>query len=272
MSDALEILLTNDDGIHSTGIRALYEALSERANANVTVVAPADDQSACGRSISHEVDVDEHELGYAVHGTPADCVVAGLAELGPFPDLVVAGCNKGANLGEYVLGRSGTISAAVEAAFFDVPAIATSMYVPVDDDPLDEVDLSTDDYAEATRVTTYLANHALESGVFEHAAYLNVNVPLADPEAEPAPIEITRPSQRYEMDAEREGDRVHLRDRIWESMDPETIPDPEGTDRRAVAEGRISVSPLTAPHSTNHHETLEALAERYPESLEAADR
>lgn len=270
MSDALEILLTNDDGIHSTGLRALYDALSEHAN--VTVVAPANDQSACGRSISHEVDVDEHDLGYAVHGTPADCVVAGLAELGPFPDLVVAGCNKGANLGEYVLGRSGTISAAVEAAFFDVPAIATSMYVPVEDDPLDAIDLSPADYAEATRVTTFLAEHALEAGVFEHAAYLNVNVPVADPEGEPAPVEITRPSQRYEMDAEREGDQVHLHDRIWESMDPETIPDPEGTDRRAVAEGRISVSPLTAPHSTNHHETLEALAERYHEALETADR
>jgi len=92
MSDDLEILLTNDDGIDSTGIRALYDALSEHAN--VTVVAPADDRSACGRSLSHEVEVDDHELGYAVYGTPADCVVAGLAELGPFPDLVVAGCNK----------------------------------------------------------------------------------------------------------------------------------------------------------------------------------
>ncbi|WP_049923045.1 5'/3'-nucleotidase SurE [Halopiger djelfimassiliensis] len=263
MSDALEILLTNDDGIDSTGIRALHDALSEHAN--VTVVAPASDQSACGRSISHEVDVHDHELGFAVEGTPADCVVAGLAELGPVPDLVVAGCNKGANLGEYVLGRSGTISAAVEAAFFDVPAIATSMYVPVDDAPLDEVDLSTDDYAEATRVTSYLAEHALEAGVFDHAAYLNVNVPVSD--GEPASMEITRPSKRYEMDAERKGDRVHLHDRVWESMAPDTLPDPEGTDRRAVVEGRISVSPLTAPHTTNHHEALDALAETYDETV-----
>ncbi|AEH37456.1 5'/3'-nucleotidase SurE [Halopiger xanaduensis] len=267
MSDALEILLTNDDGIHSTGIRALYDALSERGN--VTVVAPATDQSACGRSMSHEVDVETHELGYALHGTPSDCVVAGLAELGPDPDIVVAGCNKGANLGEYVLGRSGTISAAVEAAFFDVPAIATSMYVPAPGDgaSLEAVDLEPADYAEATRITSFLVEHALETDVFEHAAYLNVNVPVADSEGEPAPVEITRPSQRYEMDAERDGERVHLHDRVWESMDPEEIPDPEGTDRRAVAEGRISVSPLTAPHSTNHHETLEDLADRYAESV-----
>ncbi|THE66046.1 5'/3'-nucleotidase SurE [Salinadaptatus halalkaliphilus] len=263
MNDSLEILLTNDDGIGSTGIRVLYDALDEHAN--VTVVAPATDQSACGRSISHSVEVSEHELGYAVHGTPADCVVAGLAELGPFPDLVVSGCNEGANLGEYVLGRSGTVSAAVEAAFFDVPAIATSMYVPVEDGPLSAIDLTGENFADATRVTTFLAEHALEAGVFDHAAYLNVNVPIAD--GEPAPIEITRPSKRYEMDAERDGDTVQLQDRIWESMDPETIPDPDGTDRRAVSEGRISVSPLTAPHPTNHHKTLEALADTYAESV-----
>ena len=268
MSDSLEILLTNDDGIDSTGIRALYDALSEHAN--VTVVAPANDHSACGRSISHEVDVSEHELGYAVHGTPADCVVAGLAELGPFPDLVVSGCNEGANLGEYVLGRSGTVSAAVEAAFFDVPAIATSMYVPVDGTPLSEIEFTTDDFADATRITSFLADRAISAGVFDHAAYLNVNVPLAD--GDPAPVEITHPSKRYEMDAERNGDAVRLKDRVWESMDPDVIPDPNGTDRRAVVEGRISVSPLTAPHSTNHHDTLEELAATYGETVGVADR
>ena len=268
MSDSLEILLTNDDGIDSTGLRALHDALAERGN--VTVVAPASDQSACGRSISHEVDVEERDLGYAVDGTPSDCVVAGLAELGPDPDIVVAGCNKGANLGEYVLGRSGTISAAVEAAFFDVPAIATSMYVPVDDTPLSEIDLSPDDYAEATRITSYLVDNALEAGVFEHAAYLNVNVPPAD--GDPAPVEITEPSKRYEMDAVRNGDRIHLEDRIWDEMDPETLPDPDGTDRRAVVEGHISVSPLTAPHTTNHHEVLAALAESYHEAIDATGR
>jgi 5'-nucleotidase len=268
MSDLPEILLTNDDGIDSTGIRALHDALTEHAN--VTVVAPADDQSACGRAISHEVDVYEHELGYAVEGTPADCVVAGLAELGPEPDLVVAGCNKGANLGEYVLGRSGTISAAVEAAFFDVPAIATSLYVPVDETPFHEISTEATDYEEAARVTTYLVDHALDTPLFEDNAYLNVNVPL--PGMEPAPIEITQPSKRYEMDADRDGDVIHLTDRVWDSLDPETLPDPDGTDRRAVVEGRISVSPLAAPHTTNHHDILDSLAEGYIEHVGAPGR
>ncbi|WP_207590658.1 5'/3'-nucleotidase SurE [Halomontanus rarus] len=275
MSDALEILLTNDDGIDSTGIRVLYDALSEIAN--VTVVAPADDQSAVGRSISHEVDVVDHDLGYAVVGTPSDCVVAGLGALGPFPDLVVSGCNRGANLGEYVLGRSGTISAAVEAAFFDVPAIATSLYVPAGDLALADVETGPGDYAEATRATKFLAEHALDAGVFEEASYLNVNAPLPrESEGEgggegrstdPAPLEITRPSKRYEMDASHEGDRVVLHDRVWEEMDAEAIPDPDGTDRRAVVEGRVSVSPLTAPHTTHHHDALDGLVETYLEAV-----
>lgn len=268
MSNSLEILLTNDDGIDSNGIHALYEALSTVGN--VTVVAPASDQSAVGRAISSTADVYEHELGYALDGTPADCVVAGLSTLGPDPDLVVSGCNRGANLGEYALGRSGTISAAVEASFFDVPAIASSLYVPIGSKPIGEVELDPSEYDEAARVTTFLAEHALEASVFEDAGFLNVNVPLTD--ERPIPVEITRPSKRYDMDAETDGNRVVLRDRIWETMDPETIPDPQGTDRRAVVEGRISISPLASPHVTNHHETLEWLVKRYEQLTQETDQ
>jgi 5'-nucleotidase len=260
--DALRILLTNDDGIHSAGFRALYGALSEFAD--VTAVAPAADQSAVGRQLSSRVEVETHDLGFVVEGTPADCVVAGLEVLCPNVDLVVAGCNKGANLGEYVLGRSGTISAAVEATFFDTPAVAVSLYVP-GDEPGDWREQAEDpaDYAEATRATTYLARHALGAGVFEGADYLNVNAPMPAGDGEAAPLEITRPSEVYDMRASRNGRHIHLEDNVWERMREDTIDDPEGTDRRAVVEGRVSVSPLTAPHTTEHHEALDALAETY---------
>jgi 5'-nucleotidase len=89
------------------------------------------------------------------------------------------------------------------------------------------------------------------------------------PDGDSASIEVTRPSHRYEMDASHDGDAVVLHDRVWEQMSAADIPDPEGTDRRAVVEGRISVSPLTAPHSTNHHRTLDALAEAYPDAWNA---
>ncbi|WP_254862188.1 5'/3'-nucleotidase SurE [Halovivax gelatinilyticus] len=262
MDDRLSILLTNDDGYGEPGIVAMGEELSQIAD--VTVVAPATDQSACGRAISNEVTVDERDDGYAITGTPADCVVAGLSEFAPDPDLVVAGCNEGANLGAYVLGRSGTISAAVEAAFFDVPAIATSMYVPVGDLAFEDVETTPADFAEATRATRYLVEHALSAGVFEDASYLNVNVPM-NGGREP-PMVVTRPSKRYEMDATRNGSTITVEDGVWETMDPETIPDPPGTDRRAVVEGQVSVSPLVAPHTTGSQAQLEALAEAYPRS------
>ncbi|MFC4550994.1 MULTISPECIES: 5'/3'-nucleotidase SurE [Halorussus] len=272
MSDALEILLTNDDGIDSPGIRALYDALSPVGN--VTTVAPADDQSAVGRAMSYEVDVEDHELGYAVHGTPSDCVVAGLAELGPYPDVVVSGCNEGANLGAHILGRSGTVSAAVEAAFFGVPAIAASLHVPQDQWGRDT---HVEEYEEVAEAVRYLVERVPDSGVFEQAEYLNVNGPLpsesavggaarggdAAHAAERPPMVVTRPSHVYDMDATRGDDgTVTLHDNTWDQME-EGLPDPEGTDRRAVYEGNISVSPLTAPHTTERHEALDELAERY---------
>jgi 5'-nucleotidase len=265
---APEILLTNDDGIDSPGLRALYEALSSVGR--VTAVAPADDQSAVGRSMSTEVTVADHPLGYAVEGTPADAVVAALEALGPAPDIVVSGCNEGANLGAYVLGRSGTVSAAVEAAFFELPAIAVSLYVPVGpDEDFAAVQTERADYAEAVRATRYLVEEAMGDGVFDQADYLNVNAPL--PGDEPAPMEITRPSHVYAMDAVREGDRIRLHDRIWDRMVTGEIDDPPGTDRRAVVEGTVSVSPLTAPHTTEHHEHLDTLAARYPEDASEPD-
>jgi len=258
--DEPRILLTNDDGIDSVGLRMLYDELT--AVGEVTAVAPAEDQSAVGRAISHEVQVREHDLGYAVEGTPADCVVAGVESLVPETDLVVAGCNRGANLGAYVLGRSGTVSAAVEATFFDVPAMAVSMYIPVREDAaFSDIEADGESYHTAADATAYLADHAIDAGVFEQCDYLNVNAPVA--EQGPAPIEITRPSELYRMDAVHDGDAVTLHDRIWEEMAEGTIPDPEGTDRRAVVDGRVSVSPLTAPHTTEHHEALDALAETY---------
>ena len=259
--DEPHVLLTNDDGIDAVGFRALYDALTEFAE--VTAVAPKADRSAVGRAMSHEVEVEEHELGYAIHGTPADCTVVGLEALCPGVDLVVAGCNTGANLGAYVLGRSGTVSAAVEAAFFDVPAIATSLYVPGGDGEWRHAADSPRHYRNATVATAYLVKHAHGAGVFDQAEYLNVNAPIHEEGDNLADLEVTEPSTLYDMRAERDGGRISLTDNVWARMRDDDLPDPQGTDRRAVVEGRVSVSPLTAPHTTRHHEALDALAETY---------
>jgi len=259
--DEPEILLTNDDGIEATGLRRLRDGLS--AVGEVTVVAPADDQSAVGRALSGSVTVRDHELGYEIEGTPADCVVAGLEALVPGADLVVAGCNRGANLGAYNLGRSGTVSAAVEATFFGVPAIAVSLYVPVaENTAYESVDVGTGEYDEAVRAALYLADHGANAGVFEQADYLNVNAPV--PGEATGEMAVTRPSRVHEMAATRDGETVSLVDNIWGMMARGDVPDPEGTDRRAIVEGRVSVSPLTAPHTTEHHEALDGLVEAYP--------
>ncbi|MFB6071531.1 MAG: 5'/3'-nucleotidase SurE [Halobacterium sp.] len=257
MTDQPEILVTNDDGIDSPGIRALADRLADVGN--VTVVAPADNKSATGRAMSSEVRVRERDLGYAIEGTPADCVVAGLEALGPYPDVVVAGVNEGANIGMYVLGRSGTVSAAVEAAFFGVPAIASSLFLTSEDfgEPTQPAD-----YEAAVDATAYLVEHALGTDVFEHADYLNVNAPHPNADATGEMV-VTRPSHGYDMTAERDGETVTLHDRMWDLMDAGEVPDPQGTDRRAVVDGHVSVSPLTAPHTTEHYEALDALAETY---------
>jgi 5'-nucleotidase len=75
---------------------------------------------------------------------------------------------------------------------------------------------------------------------------------------------VTQPSRIHRMDAARDGGTVELKEGIWELMAKGEIPDPEGTDRRAVVDGHVSVSPLTAPHTTEHHEALDGLAEVYP--------
>lgn len=259
MDRELEILLTNDDGIESDGLAAAYNALTDVGD--VTVVAPADDQSMMGRALSTEVGITKHERGFAINGTPADCVVAGIQGLELDPDLVVAGINRGANMGGYVLGRSGTVSAAVEAAFFDIPAIATSLYIPTGEVAFHEVEVARDHYQAAANALGYLASNALEAGIFESADYLNVNAPV--PGEADGSMHITRPSQRYEMSATHNGDSVTLHDRIWDKMNAGEIDEPIETDRGAVMSGVVSVSPLTAPHASIDNEPLQKVVDTF---------
>ena len=263
MSARPRVLLTNDDGVDAVGIRAMYQMLAQTCD--VTVVAPATDQSSVGRQLSWDLDVTQHRWGYEVDGTPADCVVAGLELLCPEVDAVVAGCNKGANLGAYVLGRSGTVSAAVEAAFFEVPAMAVSMYVPGGGEtPWQEQAVDPAVFVEATSTARFLLERPLEELV-PTGGYLNINAPIAsDPGRPTAAMEVTEPSTWYAMTAQSAGDReVRLHDAVWEQMRTAEIHDPAGTDRRAVMEGRVSVSPLSAPHTPEDPDRVASAIDAY---------
>lgn len=128
----MHILLTNDDGIFAPGIAAMYKELA--AIGDVTVAAPAEVMSGAGHSITvreplacSKVDIAGRFSGYSIQGSPADCVKLALMELCEKPvDLVVSGLNDGANVGINVY-YSGTVAAAMEAAFYKIGSVAVSL-------------------------------------------------------------------------------------------------------------------------------------------------
>ncbi len=128
----MKILLTNDDGFYAKGLRILVKQFS--GNHTVTVVAPDRERSAVGHGITlnepiqaTRVTINEKYHGYAVSGTPADCIKLSILELlDSKPDIVISGINPGANVGVNI-NYSGTVSAAKEAALYGIPAIAVSI-------------------------------------------------------------------------------------------------------------------------------------------------
>lgn len=235
----MRILLTNDDGVYAPGLRALRNELKKLGE--VTVVAPATEQSAAGHSITlltpllvQEV-LDEHnqKMGWAVEGRPADCVKLGLLELLPEPpDLVVSGMNAGSNAGINVL-YSGTVAAAIEGAFFQRLSIAISLEY-IKPKPLDfprAGDL-------ARRVIEQILAHKPPAG-----ALFNVNIPSFDR----GPVKGIRVvPQNVAPYLETFDRRVDPRGRVyfWSNpgLDcPESHPD---SDVTVMSEGYITVTPL----------------------------
>ncbi|HEX8389302.1 MAG TPA: 5'/3'-nucleotidase SurE [Sphingomonas sp.] len=124
----MRILLTNDDGIHAPGL-AVLERIARTLTDDVWIVAPAEEQSGTGRALTITKPVRVRrfdERRFAVGGTPTDAVMMALAKLvDPWPDLVLSGVNRGANLAEDV-SYSGTVAAAMEGAFAGIRSIALS--------------------------------------------------------------------------------------------------------------------------------------------------
>lgn len=240
------IVVTNDDGIDSVGFRRLYRALSSLGE--VVAVAPNEDHSAVGRSIDLSTPIEEHPLGYAVEGTPAACVLAATSALDLDPDLLVSGINKGANLGTSVLTRSGTVSAAIEAAYLGLPAMAVSTYIPFERIEGDFWDYQAhpSEFDLAARVAAALAEGVLDDRLLDAADYLNVNVPMTDAVESP-PIKVTVPADGYHTDAELEDGRVVFRDKQFEMLYAGDVDDGDRTDRGAIAADAVSVSPLRLP-------------------------
>jgi 5'/3'-nucleotidase len=224
------ILITNDDGIYSEGIRLLARELSRLGE--VFVVAPDREQSATGHSLTLTRPLRMQKLEpnwYSVDGTPTDCVNLGilwLLKANP-PDLVVSGINFGTNVGDDVT-YSGTVSATFEGVLLDVPSIAFSQEVS-------EGFSFTRSAALAGRfVELLLSDHALPRDLL-----LNVNFPAGEPKG----VAFTRLGKRVYRQSvvEKVDPRGHTY--FWIAGTPEWQDD-LGTDHEAVMNGYVSVSPL----------------------------
>lgn len=236
----MEILLTNDDGIHAEGLVALAEAVS--GIARVFVVAPEEQMSGTGHSITTEGVLRAESVGddrYSVNGTPADCVRMGLLTICPDAAWVMSGINYGANLGVDVW-MSGTVAAAREAALLGRPAIAWSQFFR---------DPQRTDWPEAARSALELFAE-LQSEPLAAGSFYNVNFgDPADLATESgwvrAPLDSHPLPVRYEAD---ESGGWHYR------CDYQQRPRGEGSDVDLCFKGRTTVTELAA---ANHAQSMQ---------------
>ena len=228
----MNILISNDDGYQAPGIGTLARVLGEIAT--VTVVAPDRDRSGASNSLTLDSPIRARRMdnGFTcVDGTPTDCVhlaITGL--LDGEPDMVVAGVNAGANLGDDVL-YSGTVAAAMEGRFLGLPAIAVSL---ASEEPVH--------YDTAARVTRRLVRRLL-SGTLPADTILNVNVPDL-PLDELAGMQATRLGHRHKSEAvvpmhDPRGKLVY-----WVGPAGSEQDAGPGTDFHAVRSGYVSVTPI----------------------------
>ena len=237
----MRILLTNDDGLFAPGLAALHESMSSLGQ--VEVVAPEESQSASGHSLTirealvcSKHKVSETLSGWAVRGRPADCVKLAIRELlDTRPDLVVSGLNAGANVGINVI-YSGTVAAAVEAAFFRIPAVAFSLEISAGQ----EQEQIEESMKRAAALARKILSQALADGLVK-GVVLNVNIPAG---AQPKGVRFVKQStvgidDSYQCREDSQG-------RLCYTMSQEfafskRAPD---TDVWALAEGFVSVTPL----------------------------
>ena len=230
---SMNILVTNDDGIHAPALEPLREELSLLGR--VTVVVPDRDQSATSHSLTlhrplriHRHDDDR----FSVDGTPTDCVlIAFHGLLGHRPDVVVSGINQGPNMGEDVF-YSGTVAAAIEGAMQGVPAVAISL-----------VSREAADYVEPARFVRRLLLETARRGP-RAKQVLNVNLPRV-PWKRVRGVRLTRLGTRVYRDSLIEKTDPRGRAYYWIGGDEPVWEAQEGTDFQAVEAGYISITPLS---------------------------
>jgi 5'-nucleotidase len=232
----LHILITNDDGIHAPGILILKNSLSQIAN--VMVVAPDSEKSAVGHAITlsdplrvSEIEKEGKFFGFAVNGTPADCVKLGLRCLAQTHiDLVVSGINLGPNTATNII-YSGTVSAAAEAVIMGVPGLALSI-----------ASFDTPEFEYAAIIARQLALKIFEFGLPE-GTLLNVNVPAVKPDQIKG-IAITRQGKgRFEEFFDKRTD-PNNRTYYWLAGRRMNIDHGADVDEVVLRQNKVSITPV----------------------------
>ena len=232
----MNILLTNDDGIYAPGLGALFKRLIERHS--VSVIAPDREQSAVGHGITlnqplrvNPISINNAFQGYAVSGTPADCIKMGVLEiLDSKPDMVISGINPGANVGINI-NYSGTVAAAKEATLYGILAIAVSIH-----------SREVQNYDEAATFIEALAEDLHANGL-PFGTFLNVNIPNR-PLKEIAGIRISRLDMDFFPEFIDKRMDPRRRTYYWQGCD--SLPAGKSTDidGSALCKDFISITPI----------------------------
>jgi 5'-nucleotidase len=254
----MRILLTNDDGVNAPGLEVL-EAIAAHFSDDIWIVAPAEEQSGAGHSLTLTQPVRLRKLGerrFCVTGTPTDSVMMGLAWIlkDERPDLILSGVNRGANLGEDVT-YSGTVSAAMEGALAGIPSIALSQCYAK------EGMGDTVPFAAAEAWAERVLRPLIETPMAPRTL-INVNFPALPPEK----VKGVRVA--------RQGLRDYGRTRIvqrtdprgyhyyWFGLGPMIETASHSTDLEAIDAGYVAVTPLHL--DLTHEPSLAALRARLP--------
>jgi len=236
MNEKIKILLTNDDGINAPGLHVLYKEMKKIGE--VSIVAPDSERSAVGHAITLSDPLRVFDFykngqffGYAVNGTPADCVKLAYWALDIKPDILISGINLGSNTGINII-YSGTVSAATEGMFLNIPSFAISLTT-----------FTNPNFRIAARFARKLSRIILKNGL-PKGTLLNVNVPAVEDEEEITGVEITRQGKAmYLEEFDRRSD-PHNRTYYWLTGQKVKLESEPDVDDRAILNKKISITPV----------------------------
>ncbi|MCW8895941.1 MAG: 5'/3'-nucleotidase SurE [Sulfurimonas sp.] len=243
MKNKYRILITNDDGYEAKGLLSLIEALKEIEDVKVTVVAPANEKSACGHSLTLVRPLKFVGVGDDFYklddGTPSDCVYLSLSTIfvDSKPDLLISGINRGSNMGEDIT-YSGTAAGAMEGVLHDIPSIAISQVMDFTD--------PEGDFTLAKETIKKLVLK-IKEGSFPLPAreFLNVNIPAEPKEAK---MQITYAGYRFYANDSHVHRNPRGEEHYWLGLHPLDFSPREGnsgiSDYEAIKAGNISITPI----------------------------